>query len=98
MQFVLNVCALDQLAKPCPLCLRGGRKIEHDRNPIRQENANVGRQRVLQSRLTVHEGRNVGDIARKQGIQEIALHEKDSIFSNGQISCESGLAGRHLSA
>src|SRR5215469_7466068 len=56
---------------------------------------NVWRERVPQSRITVHEGRNVGDLARKQGIQEIVLHEKDSIFSNGQISCESGLACRH---
>jgi len=41
---------------------------------------------------------NVGNLARKQGIQEIVLHKKDSIFSNGQISCESGLACRHLPA
>src|SRR6516165_11137067 len=98
MQFVLNMCALDQLAKPYPLCLRGGCEIEHDGDPLRQENANVWRERVLQSRITVHEGRNVGDLARKQGIQEIVLHEKDSIFSNGQISCQSGLACRHLPA
>jgi len=92
------MCALDQLAKPCPLCLRGGCEIEHDGDPIRQENANVWRERVLQSRITVHKGRNVGDLARKQGIQEIVLHEKDGIFSNGQISCESGFACRHLPA
>src|SRR5215831_13316261 len=98
MQLVLNMCALDQLAKPCPLCFRGGCEIEHDGDPIRQENANVWRERVLQSRITVHEGRNVGDLARKQGIQEIARYEKDSIFSNGQFSCESGLACRHLPA
>jgi hypothetical protein len=32
MQFVLNMCALDQLAKPCPLCRRGGREIERRLN------------------------------------------------------------------
>jgi len=30
-------------------------------------------------------------------MQEIVLHEKDSIFSN-RLSCESGLACRHLPA
>jgi len=33
-----------------------------------------------------------------RAFQEIMLHQKDSIFSNGQISCESGVAGRHLPA
>src|SRR5215469_18518266 len=98
MQFVLNMCALDQLAKPFSLCLRGGCEIEHDGYPPRQETANVRCKGVPQPRITVHEGRNVDDLARKQGIQEIVLHKKDSIFSNGQISCESGLACGHLPA
>lgn len=56
------------------------------------------RERVLQPRITVHERGNVGDFARKKSIQEIVLHKKDSICLNGQISCESGLARRHLPA
>src|SRR5438552_9876815 len=49
MQFVLNLCAFDQFAKPRPLCFRGGCEIEHDGDPFRQENANVWRECVLQS-------------------------------------------------
>jgi hypothetical protein len=65
---------------------------------LRQDGANVWRKRVLQSRRALHESRNVGDLARKQSIQEIVLNKKDSISSSGQISCESGFACRHLSA
>src|SRR5215471_6452099 len=93
-----NIRTLDQLAKPCTLRPGSGCEIEHDRDPFRQESANVGRERVLQSRITVHEGRNVSDLAGKQSIQEIVLHEKDSIFSSSQISCQRGLTGRHLPA
>src|ERR1700741_4678276 len=98
MQLMLNIRMLDQLAKPCTLHLGVAGKIEHDRNPLRQKSANVWRERVFQSRRAFNESRNVGDLARKQDIQEIVLHKKDSIFSNGQISCKSGLARRHLPA
>jgi hypothetical protein len=72
MQFVLNICALNQRAKPYPLCLRGGCEIEHDGNPLRQKSTNVWREHVLQPGITVHEGGNVDDLAWKQGIQEIS--------------------------
>ena len=98
VQLMLNIRTLDQLAKPCTLQLGVAGEIEHDRNTLRQKSANVWRERVLQSRRALNESRNVGDLARKQGIQEIVLHKKDSIFPNGQISCESGLACRHLPA
>jgi len=55
-------------------------------------------ERILQSSRELDESRNVGDLARKQGIQEIVLHQKDSILANGQISRERGLARRHLPA
>src|SRR6478672_431999 len=93
-----NIRALDQLAKPLTLRLGSGCEIKHDGDPFRQESANVGRERVLQSRVALDECLNVGDLARKQGLQEIILHKKDSIFSIGQISCESGLTCRHLPA
>jgi hypothetical protein len=73
-------------------------KIEHDRNTLRQASANVFPERLLQSRRALDESRKAGDLARKHGIQEIVLHKKDSIFSNGQISCERGLACRHVPA
>src|SRR5271165_4144973 len=95
---MLNIPTLDQLAKPCTRHLGIAGKIEHNRNTLRQESTNVWRERVLQSRRALDESRNVGGLARKQGIQEIVLHKNDSILSNGQISCESGLACRHLPA
>jgi hypothetical protein len=95
---MLNIRTLDQLAKPCTLHLGVAGKIEHDRNTLRQKSANVWSERVLQSRRTLDESRNVRDLARKQGIQEIVLNKKDSILSNGQISCERGLACRYLPA
>jgi len=69
VQFMLSIRTLNQFAKPCPLCLRGGSEIEDDGDALRQETANVWRERVLQSLITVHEGRDVGDLVRKQGIQ-----------------------------
>jgi hypothetical protein len=50
----------------------------------------VWRERVLQSRRATHESRNIGDLVTKLGMQEIVLHQKDSILSNGQISGEGG--------
>ncbi len=65
---MLNICALDQLAKPCALCFGIAGKIEHDGDILRQEGANMWRECVLQSRRAPHEPRNVGNLARKQGI------------------------------
>jgi hypothetical protein len=95
---MLNIRTLDQFAKACTLHPGITRKIERDRDAPRQESANVYRERVLQSRSTLDESRNVGDLTRKQRVQEIVLHKKDSIFSNRQTSSESGLACRHLPA
>src|SRR6266513_2545366 len=95
---MLNIRTLDQLAKPRTLRLSIAWKIEHDGDTLRQEGANVWRERVLQSRRALHESRNVGDLVRKQGMQEIVLHQKDSILSSGQISGEGGFACRHPSA
>src|SRR5437764_1266796 len=72
------------------------KEVEHDGDTLRQEGANVQRERVLQASGALHKSGNVGDLARKQGTQEIILHKKNSIFSIGQISCESRLARRHL--
>src|SRR5437667_8250623 len=98
MQFVLNLCAFDQFAKPRPLCFRGGCEIEHDGDPFRQENANVWRECVLQSRVPVHECWNVGDLARKQSSHKVVLHEQDSVLPVSQLSSKCGFACCHLSA
>src|SRR6266487_3545561 len=95
---MVNIRTLDQLAKPRTLRLGIAGEIEHDGDTLRQESANVWREGVLQPRRALHESRNVGDLARKQDVQEIVLHKKDSIFSTGQIFCESGLACGHLAA
>src|ERR1700745_2641063 len=95
---MVNIRTLDQLAKPRTLRFGIAREIEHDGDPLRQKSANVWPKRVLQPRRALHESRNVGDLARKQGVQEIVLHKTDTIFSTGQIPCESRLTCRHLAA
>ena len=98
VQFVLSLRTLDQLAKPRPLRPGIPGKIEHDGDPFRQKSANVWGERVLQPGRELHVSRNVGDLTGEQGFQAIVLHKKDSLFPISQISCESGLAGRHLPA
>jgi hypothetical protein len=41
---------------------------------------------------------NTRVLTRKQSVQEFILHQEDSFFSIGQLSCQSGLAGCHLPA
>jgi imidazole glycerol phosphate synthase subunit HisF len=93
---MLNISPLDQLAKPhtLRLCITG--EIQNDGDTPRQESANVGSERASQSRIALYESRYISDLARKQGIQKLVLHEEDRIFSFGQIPCESGLTCRHL--
>src|SRR5262249_34946100 len=95
---MFNIRTLDQLAKPHTLPPGIAGKIEHDGDPPGQNSANVWRERVLQPRRAFHESLNVGDLAWKQGVQQIVLHNEDSLFSIGQLSCESGLACCHLPA
>src|SRR5208283_432816 len=98
VQFVLNISPLDQLAKPPTLRLCIGREIQHDGDTPRQESADVWCERAPQSRTALYESRYISDLARKQGTQKLVLLEEDSIFSSGQIPCESGFACRHLAA
>lgn len=95
---MLNIRTLDQLAKSRTLHLGVAGEVEHDRDSLGRESANVWRKRVLQSRRALDKSLDVGDLARKKGIQEIVLHKKHSVLSIGQISCESGLACSHLAA
>src|SRR5262249_55152441 len=69
VQLMLNLRTLDQFAKPRTLRLRIGGKIEHDGDTLRQESADVWRERVLQPRRALDESRSVGDLTGKQSIQ-----------------------------
>jgi len=98
VQLVLDTSALEQLTKPRALGLRVPWKIEHDRYALRQESANVRRERVLQSRRAPDESRDIGDLAGIEVIQELVLHKQDGIFALGQLSRQRGLPCPHLAA
>src|SRR6185436_11639186 len=98
VQFMHDLRTLDQTAKPSTLRFSSSSEIEHHRNPLRQEGANVGRERVLQSGIALHKFRNAGDLAGIQRSQPIVLHEKKGAFPLGQLSGESGFSCRHFPA
>src|SRR6516165_3111558 len=95
---MLNIRALDQLAKPRTLRPGISGKIEHDGDTLRQKSANVWREHVLQPRRALDESMNIGDLAWKQGVQQIVLYKEDRLLAIGQFFCESGLASCHLPA
>src|ERR1051326_1167401 len=98
VQFMRNLGALNEFAKPQTLCLCSGREIEHHGSSSQQESADVRRERVPQSGVAVDECLNVGDLAREKSIEKLVLHKKNSIFSNRQLSCLLRLACCHLPA
>jgi hypothetical protein len=96
VQFMHDLRTLDQTAKPSTLRFSSSSEIEHHRDPLRQEGANVGRERVLQSGIALHKFRNAGDLAGIQRSQPIVLHEKKGAFPLGQLSGESGFSCRQV--
>src|SRR5215471_10058229 len=98
VQFVHRVGGLEQLAEPCSLRSGIPRKVEDDRDTLRQEASYVRRQRVLQARRVFDEPRDVGDLAWKQVIEEFVLNQENGVLSLRQLSRERGLSGRHLAA
>src|SRR4030095_5917680 len=95
---MLRVGTLEQLAEPCSLRSRIAGKVENDSDAVRQERTHVRPERVLQPGRVLDESRDVGDLARKQVIQEFVLNQENGILSLGQLSRERGLSGRHLAA
>src|SRR5262249_27894012 len=68
VQFVLRIGGLEQLAEPCSLRSGIPRKDEDDRDTLRQEHTNLGRQRVLQGRREFNESKEVDDLTGKQAL------------------------------
>jgi hypothetical protein len=98
MQFMLNIRALEYPTEPRTLRLCIARKVEYDRDPLRQESAHVWLERILQSGRALDESRYVSDLARIQTIQELVLYKENGILSLGQVPREPGFPCRHLAA
>ena len=98
MQFMFSIRGFKQLPKPRALRCRVAGKVEHDRNAFCQQRADMSGQSILESGGVLDESWYVSNLARKQPIQELVLHQKNGIFPLGQISRESRFASRHFSA
>jgi len=98
VQFVLDVRALEELPEPRTLRLCVAGKVEYDGKTLRQNGADVRGGGVLQPRGAIDEPGHVGDLAGKEMIQELVLHEKYGVAVLGQFSREGTFAGRHLAA
>jgi hypothetical protein len=98
MQLVLDMSVLEDFPEPCTLRLCIAWKIEYHGNAFRQDGADVGRDGVPQPRRAVQEPGYVCNLARKEMLQELVLHEKDGVAVFGQFSGERAFSGRHLAA
>src|ERR1041384_5525432 len=75
VQLVPDIRVLEYAPEPRALRPGVAGKVEHDRQALRQERAHVWRQRALQPGGALDEARDVGDLTRKQVIQELVLHD-----------------------
>ena len=86
VQLVLDIRALEQLPEPGTLRLCVAGKVEDHGNASRQNGADVCGEGVPQPRGALEEPGYVGDLAGKEKLQELVLHEKDGVAMLGQFS------------
>src|SRR4029079_14916955 len=98
VKLVLDMRALEHLPKPGPLRPRVARKVENDRNTLRQDGANVGRDRMPYARRACHQTGYVGDLAGEEALEELVLNEEDGVAALGKIFRERRLPRCHLAA
>ena len=75
--------ALEHFPEPGPLRPRVAGEIENDRNTLRQHGADVRRDGMSQARRAVEETGHVGDLTRKEALEEFVLDEEDGIAAVG---------------
>src|SRR6187551_2974787 len=88
VQLVRDIRALEHLPEPGPLRPGVAGEVENDRHPLRQHGANVRRYGMSQARRAVQDTGHIGDLTRKEALEEFVLDEEDGMAAVGEISRE----------